>query len=117
MVKTVQQLRDAEKAFDLPTTHEEMESPSTCTSNENDGTTTQQKVDGQFKSVVDSLTKRMWEAQHDSDVSKLDQFIGWLDRNREYWENVRDSNGRTIIQRSSREWKYDIGKDTYCGWC
>ena len=29
MVKTVQQLRDAEKAFDLPTTHEEMESPST----------------------------------------------------------------------------------------
>ena len=31
MVKTVQQLRDAEKAFDLPTTHEEMESPSTCT--------------------------------------------------------------------------------------
>ena len=97
MVKTVQQLRDAEKAFDLPTTHEEMESPSTCTSDENDGATTQQKVDGKFKSVVDSLTKRMWEAQHDRDVSKLDQFIGWLDRNREYWENVRDSNGRTII--------------------
>ena len=39
----------------------------------------------------------MWEAQHDSDLSKLDQFAGWLDRNCEYWENVRNSNGRTII--------------------
>ena len=74
-----------------------MESPSTCTSDENDGVITQQKVDGKFMSVVDSLTKCMWEAQHDRDVSKLDQFIGWLDRNRKYWENVRDCKGRTIV--------------------
>ena len=87
-----------------------------CTSNENDGATTQQKVDGKFKSVVDSLTKRMWEAQHDCDVSKLDQFIGWLDRNREYWENVRDSNGRTIIHAAEENGNTTLVK-TYFGWC
>ena len=93
MVNTVQQLREAEKAFDLPGTEEEQE----VASNSSTGTTSQQKVDGKFKSVLDKLVKRMWEAQHDSDVSKLDQFIGWLDKNREYWENVRDCNGRTIL--------------------
>ena len=111
MVKTVQQLRDAKKAFNLPTTHKEMETPSTCTSDENDGATNHWKVDGKLKSVVDSLTERMWEPQHDSDVSKLDQFIGWLDRNRKRFER------NNHYSRSSREWKYDLGKETNFGWC
>ena len=89
MVNTVQQLCEAEKAFDLPGTEEEQEVASNCST----GTTSQQKVDRQFKSVLDKLVKRMWEAQHDSDVSKLDQLIGWLDKNREYWENARDCDG------------------------
>ena len=93
MVNTVQQLCEAEKAFDLPGTEEEQEVASNCST----GTTSQQKVHGQFKSVLDKLVKRMWEAQHDSDVSKLDQLIDWLDKNREYWENVRDCDGRTVL--------------------
>ena len=93
MVNTVQQLCEAEKALDLPGTEEEQEVASNCST----GTTSQQKVDGQVKSVLDKLVKRMWEAQHDSDVSKLDQLIGWLDKNHEYCENVRGCDGRTIL--------------------
>ena len=86
MAKTVQQLREAEMAF-------ETESNSgTC-----NGSRSQQKTDGEFKRVFDRLVQRMWEAQQHNDLSKFDQFISWLDDNRQLWEDVRDSRGRTIL--------------------
>ena len=76
MAKTVQQLREAEMAFDLPSTQTESNS-GTC-----NGSRSQQKTDGKFKRVFDRLVQRMREAQQHNDLSKFDQFISWLDDNR-----------------------------------
>ena len=91
MAKTVQQLREAEKAFDLPSTQTESNSD-TC-----NGTRSQQKIDGEFKRIFDRLVQKMWQAQQHNDLSKFDQFISWLDDNRQLWEDVRDSRGRAVL--------------------
>jgi ankyrin repeat protein len=39
----------------------------------------------------------MWQAQQHNNLSKFDQFISWLDDNRQLWEDVRDSRGRTVL--------------------
>ena len=82
MAKTVQQLREAEMAFDLPSTQTESNS-GPC-----NGSRSQQKTDGEFKRVFDRLVQRMWEAQQHNDLSKFDKFISWLDDNRQLWEDV-----------------------------
>ena len=91
MAKTVQQLRETEKAFDLPSMQTESNSD---TSN---GMKSQQKIDGEFKRIFDRLVQKMWQAQQHNDLSKFDQFISWLDDNRQLWEDVRDSRGRTVL--------------------
>jgi hypothetical protein len=91
MAKTVQQLRETEKAFDLPSMQTESNSD---TSN---GMKSQQKIDGEFKRIFDRLVQKMWQAQQHNDLSKFDQFISWLDDNRQLWEDVRDSRRRTVL--------------------
>jgi flagellin-specific chaperone FliS len=91
MARTVQQLNEVEKAFNLPTTDLEPESTVSIS------TTSQQKVDAKFKNTFDNIVKRMWEAQQDKDTSRFDKFIDWLSSHRNYWENVKDHNGRTIL--------------------
>ncbi|XP_028412483.1 uncharacterized protein LOC114535317 [Dendronephthya gigantea] len=75
MTKTVQQLREAEKAFELPS------SQTVLNSDTSNGTRSQQKMDGEFKHIFDRLVQRMWEAQQHHDPSKFHQFISWLDSN------------------------------------
>ena len=91
MAKTIQQLREAEKAFEVQSTQTESNSD-TC-----NGTRSQQKIDGEFKHIFDRLGQRMWEAQQNHDSSKFDQFISWLNDNRQRWEDARDSFGRTVL--------------------
>lgn len=110
MTEMVHQLNEAEKALE----HQPPEMDTSFSSGEDLSSNSIQKVDAKFQKVLDSIVKKMWEAQQANDIAKYEQFISWLASQRESWEKVQDHNGRTVLHAAVENGNMELVKTLVC---